>query len=154
MKKTIAAAAMLAALALTGCMPQPAEVSPAPKVTTLEQQQAIAKNKADAETWEDSVYNEWLHDEGLKNIQDAVWPVSLVTGYEASADGVITLQVSNEVEYALEPTIDQYDPNDSLHTIARSMMEVTGGNRPELKKIVAVSENGKYRAEAVNYSFS
>lgn len=146
-------ATALTVLALAGCMPQPAEVSPAPNVTTIEQQQASANHKAEAASWEDAVYREWLHDEGLKNIQDAVWPVNLVTDYEATGEGVITLQVSNEVEHALEKTLYPYDPEESLHTIAGSMVEVTGGNRPELQKIVAVSENGKYRAEVLNYSF-
>lgn len=147
---------VLAALALAGCSAgnQSAEATPSATATPSASVTASAKNNANAETWEDSVYHEWLHDEGLKSIQDAVWPVSLVSGYESSANGVITLQVSNEVEHALEQTIYPYDPEESLHTIARSMMEVTGGNRPELQKIVAVSENGKYRAEAVNYSFS
>ena len=135
--------AIVAGLALAGCTAPP----------TAESASTVAPVSA-IDTWEDEVFNEFLHDEGLTDIRDAVWPVNLVTGYESTGDGVITLYVNNEVANQFEPTVFPYDPEDSLDTIVGAMMDVTGGNRPELEKIIAVSENGKYQAEQLNYSFS
>lgn len=127
MKKIVTAAALIAALALTGCTAY--EVTPGPSVVpAVEPTQGADGGQA----WADSKINEWLGSNGARNISALSGPTFYVDSWESPAEGELVVRTMGGA----------YDKV-ALGMVASSILHGTG---EDMQKITAINEYGKIQA--------
>lgn len=123
MKKTIVAAAVLVALSLTGCMPQPIEFEAAPETMP-----AVDPSESQ-QVWADAQINAWAKEYRGVGIKDAV-EERCITGWDSPSEGVLRVEVGcgkvgSDIEW-LAGDILREGTDEDLKTVI-TVSDQTGG---------------------------
>lgn len=95
------------------------------------------------QAWSNEKMNQWLKNEGANSVRGFVRPFNLIQSWESKKTGEITLTVDNAVSIGDDVFHDNLGPANNLYIIAAVMMESIGDEAPDLKSVVAVTEDGK-----------